>query len=187
MLTLGVKLLASFLRRFRTSEDGGPTVEFVLVFTPFIMLPVAGFELGLLMTRHAMMERGLDMAIREVRLNTSITVTEDVLKRLICNAAGVLPDCTTNVRLEMRPIDLFHTGDDEDNSIPAEASCTDVNNPTEPSREFTAGVSNEMMVVRACGIFSPMLPTFGLGYFLSNFTDGRYRLVSTSAFVMEPA
>ncbi len=186
-MAFGLKTLASFIRRFRSSEDGGPTVEFVLVFTPFIMLPVAGFEMGLLMTRHAMLERGLDMAIREVRLNTSITVTETTLKQMLCNAAGVLPDCATNVRLEMRPIDLFHDGNTSSNEIPAEASCTNVNNPFEPAREFTAGTANEMMVVRACGIFSPMLPTFGLGHFLSNFTDGRYRLVSTTAFVMEPA
>ena len=65
-MTFAIKTLARFLRLFRRNEDGGPTVEFALIFLPFIILPVSGFELGLLMTRHVMMERGIDMAVREV-------------------------------------------------------------------------------------------------------------------------
>ncbi|AGI66828.1 hypothetical protein OAN307_c11260 [Octadecabacter antarcticus 307] len=186
-MTFAIKLLARFLRLFRRNEDGNPTVEFTLVFLPFIILPVSGFELGLLMTRHVMMERGIDMAVRQVRLNTGTPITEQQFKTMICNAAAIIPDCMTMLRLELRPIDLRHSGSESENSIPREASCTDLSYPFQPARNFQSGIANEMMIVRACGKFVPMLPEFGLGYFLSRMDGGYYRLVSTTAFVMEPA
>lgn len=179
-----IKTLASFMRRFRRNEDGSPSVEFVLLFMPFMLLPVSGVELGLLMTRHVMLERGIDMAVREVRLNTNVTVTEFRLKQMICNVAGVLPDCMNSVRLELQPMDL--RASNAASNIPRDASCTNLSNPFEVPRNFEAGRDNEMMIVRACGKFAPMLPEFGLGYFLSRMDGGYYRLVSTSAFVMEP-
>lgn len=186
-MTFAIKTLARFLRLFRREEDGSPTVEFVLVFMPFIILPVSGFELGLLMTRHVMLERGMDMAVREVRLNTGAPLDEDDFKTMVCNSAGIIPNCMTQLRLEMVSINLRDSAGVGDATIPREASCTDVTDPFAPSRNFQNGMANEMMIVRACGIFSPMLPEFGLGYFLSRMDGGYYRLVSTSAFVMEPA
>lgn len=176
-----MKSVLKYLRRFRRDEDGGPTVEFVLVFVPFMVLAVSAFELGLLMTRHVMLERGLDMAMREVRLNTGSSVDETDVKRMVCNAAGIIPNCMQQLRLEMRPIDPENWS-----NIPRAASCTDVNDPFAPARNFTNGNENEIMIVRACAIFSPMLPSMGLGYFLAQGPQGYYRLVSTSAFVMEP-
>lgn len=175
------------LRRFRRREDGGPTIAFVILFMPFMFLAILGFEMGLLMTRHAMLERGLDMAIREIRLNTGAEVDETIMKRKICNSAGILPDCMNNVRLEMRPIDFFQSGNQSNNSIPRRASCVNVNDPFEVPRNFQNGAANQVMVVRACGIFSPMLaqsvPFAGSD---TGTRDGHYRLVATSAFVMEP-
>ncbi len=186
-MIFAIKSLARFLRLFRRNEDGSPSVEFVLVFIPFMVLPVSGFELGLLMTRHVMLERGIDMAVREVRLNTGTPVTEAQFKTMVCNTAAILPNCMTTLRLELRPIDLRHSGANSDNSIPRRASCTNLNRPFRPARNFESGVANEMMIVRACGKFVPMLPEFGLGYFLSRMDSGYYRLVSTTAFVMEPS
>ncbi|SLN40180.1 TadE/TadG family type IV pilus assembly protein [Pseudooctadecabacter jejudonensis] len=182
-----LRTIGAILRRFRRNESGGPTVEFVLLFTPFIVLPVTGFEMGLLMTRHAMLERGLDMAIREVRLNTGEEISETDMKRMICNAAGILPECMTNVRLEMRTLNMRHVGNQSTNSIPRSASCTNLNQPFLPARNFENGAANQMMIVRACGVFKPMLiPGVGVAYQLNQGPQGRYRLVATSAFVMEP-
>lgn len=186
-MALGIKTLGRFLRTFRKSEDGGPTVEFVLVFTPFMILLVSAFELGLLMTRHVMMERGLDMAVREVRLNTSNPINEDQFKAMVCNTAGVIPNCTQQLRLEMIAVDMRATNGMGPAVVPREASCVDENDPFEPARNFVTGQPNQMMVVRACGRFVPMLPETALGWFLSRMDGGYYRLVSTTAFVMEPA
>lgn len=185
-MTLGLKKLGRALRRFRRKEDGGPTIEFVLVFTPFFILSVSAFELGLLMTRHAMLERGLDMAVREVRLNTNVDFTETQVKTMICNAAGIIPNCMSQLRLEMVAVDLFTNNSVNPTKLQPDASCTDMTDQSAAPRNFDNGIANQMMVVRACGKFSPMLPETALGYFLSRMDSGYYRLVSTSAFVMEP-
>ena len=186
-MIFAIKALARFIRLFRREEDGSPAVEFALVFFPFVLLPVSGFELGLLMTRHVMMERGLTMAVDQVRLNTGLPINETQFKTMVCNTAGIIPNCMNNLRLEMRPISLRHKGANSANSIPRRASCADLSNPFEPARTFTPGTQSEMMIVRACGLFSPMLPELGFGYFLSRIrSDRHYPLVSTTAFVMEP-
>lgn len=187
-MAFGLSLLGRAVRRFRRNEDGGPTVEFVLVFTPFFILSVSAFELGLLMTRHVMLERGVDMAIREVRINTGAAIDETAIKRMVCNAAGVIPNCMSQLRIEMIAVDLRTDHSVSSTNVPREASCTDVNDPFQLAPDFTNGAANEMMVLRACGLFAPMLPETALGYFLSKMSvgDGYYRLVSTSAFVMEP-
>jgi len=185
---LGIKSLERFLRVFRKNEDGSPTIEFVLLFMPILVITMTGMELGLLMTRHVMLERGLDMSVREVRLNTGAPINAVQFKQMVCNSAGLIPDCMNNLRLEMRPIDMrFQGSDDANNSIPRAASCTDVNNPFEPARTFTSGAANQVMIVRACGLFKPMLwPGMGVGHQLNEGDSGVYRLVSTTAFVMEP-
>lgn len=186
-MAFGIKTLRRFTRLFRKNEDGGPTVEFVLMFMPLIVITMTGMELGLLMTRHVMMERGLTMAVRQVRLNTGDPVTETQLKTMICNGAGLIPDCMNNLRVEMRPISMSVQGTNGSNEIPRVASCTDISNPFEPARNFTNGAANDVMIVRACGLFKPMLwPGMGVGYQLNQGDQGVYRLVSSTAFVMEP-
>lgn len=189
-MAFGIKTLGRFLRLFRKSEDGGPTIEFVLVFTPFFILAVSSFELGLLMTRHAMLERGVDMAVREVRINTGTDIDEDDFKVMVCNSAGLIPNCLTQLRIEMIPVDLRVANGVSVNTVPRDASCENLGtfNPALRSYQFTQGLPNQMMVVRACGLFSPMLPETALGWFLSRMdeSDRYYRLVATTAFVMEP-
>jgi len=188
-----IKMLGRFLRLFRRKEDGGPTVEFVLVFMPFMVLTFSSFELGLLMIRHVMLERGVSMAAETVALSTSEVnsdpsreITPDRLKSMVCNSAGILNNCTTQVRIEMRPVDLFTPGSVSASTVPREAPCLDLDNPFDVP-DYTNGQPNELMIVRACGLFTPMLPEFGLGFFLSRMRDdGYYPLTATTAFVMEP-
>lgn len=187
-----VSYLCAALRRFRRRDDGGPTVEFAILIGPLILFLVSTFEMGLLMTRHVMLERGLDMAVREVRLNTGSLLSNDAsiaeaqFKAMVCNAAGIIPDCTDQLRLEMVTVRLFDQNAMSNDTIPREASCIDENDPFGPPRNFTNGNPNEMMIVRACARLVPMLPDTGIGWMLSRMDAGYYRLTATSAFVMEP-
>lgn len=183
-MNFGFTSLRRFLRGFRRRDHGGPTVEFVLVFWPFMMLTISAFELGLLMTRHVMLERGLDMAVREVRLNTDRGINEEQFKAMVCNTAGIIQNCTTQLRLEMIAVDMF--ADKSVQSIRRAASCVDYNDPFQLARNFDNGTANQTMVVRACARLVPMLPDTALGWFLSRMDNGYYRVVSTTAFVMEP-
>lgn len=182
-MLFALKSLARFVRLFRRNEDGGPTVEFVLIFMPFMVLIVSGFELGLLMTRHVMMERGVTMATRIVRINTGARISEDNVKKMVCNTSGFIKDCTNQVRLEMIGVDMWQQSSVGPTTISNVASCRDESE----DYTFENADANQVVIVRACGLFTPMLPEFGLGYFLSRQRpDGYYPLVTTTAFVMEP-
>ena len=63
-----LKSMGERVVRFRRDENGVATIEFVILFTPMIMMMLMGAEAGLLNLRHAMLERGVDVAMRAVRL-----------------------------------------------------------------------------------------------------------------------
>lgn len=180
MVSLFTKF-SRFFARFRRKDDGSATIEFVLVFPAFMVLFLSAFEAGLLMTRNVMLERGLDMAVRTVRLGTASPVNNDQMKRMICTGAGIIPDCLQQLRVEMRRVDLRAWTD-----IPVRANCQDRNDPAKPLATFVTGGANDVMVVRACALFDPFFPGTGLGFQLPRESGGAYALVSTSAFVMEP-
>ncbi|WP_368184600.1 TadE/TadG family type IV pilus assembly protein [Aestuariibius sp. HNIBRBA575] len=171
----------SWLRKFRRDEDGNSTIEFVLV-VPFIMtIFLCSFEMGLMMIRNVMLERGVDLAVRSVRLGTTNQVNADQLRDMVCNGAGIIPDCQSAVKIEMVRIDTAAWVD-----IPRDADCVDRNDPAAPARSFTTGGMNELMVLRVCALFDPIFPTTGLGFRMPKESNGAYAIVTTSAFVMEP-
>ncbi len=176
-----IRALAKILRLFRRSEEGSATVEFVLVFPMFMVLFTSAFEVGLMMTRHVMLERGLDMAVREVRLNTGAAPSPDQFKSMICDGAGIIPDCMNTLKLEMRPIDPRNWS-----NIPRKADCVNTNQPFLPNRNFEAGTQNQIMIVRACSLFSPFFAATGIGFDIPRYSGDFYALISISAFVMEP-
>tara|TARA_B110000503_G_C7106733_1_gene396235 strand:+ start:292 stop:828 length:537 start_codon:yes stop_codon:yes gene_type:complete len=173
--------ISRFLRRFRRADDGNATVEFVLVFPVFMVLFISAFEAGLMMTRHVMLERGLDMAVREVRLNTGAAPTHDQFKTMICQGAGIIPNCMENLKLEMRPIDPRNWS-----NIPSVADCVNTDEPFQAPRNYQTGAPNQIMIVRACSLFLPIFPGTGLGFQMPRQSGDFYALVSMSAFVMEP-
>ncbi|QQA43679.1 TadE/TadG family type IV pilus assembly protein [Pelagovum pacificum] len=172
--------LRRFTRLFRKDKTGNATIEFCIVFPVFMVLTVSAFETGLLMTRQMMLERGLDMAVRAVRLGTGREVDDEALRKMICNGAGIIPECLTELKVEMVELDPRNWTD-----LPRRPDCVDRNNPTAPSRNFVNGGSHELMVLRACALFDPIFPNFGIGIQLTK-ESKYYALVSTSVFVMEP-
>ena len=170
------------MRRFARCEDGTASMEFVIVFPAFMILFVSAFEVGISMTRHVMLERGLDMAVRAVRLGTADEIEYDELKTMICNGAGIIPDCMNSLKLEMDPIDPRNW-----TNIAVDADCIDSEEEINPVRTFNAGNDNELMILRACVLFKPMFPGTGIGFYLPRKSGDYYALVSSSAFVMEPS
>jgi Flp pilus assembly protein TadG len=172
------------LRRFARSEEGGATVEFVLLFPLFFALFLATFEMGMLLARQMMLDRGLDMAVREVRLGTLDPVTQDSLKARICDYATIIPDCLRQVRVEMRSADprsWTQPGVSADG-----ADCVNRADTAKPVRFFVPGRPNELMMIRVCALFDPYLPSSAIGHRMSA-EKGYYELIATSAFVIEPS
>lgn len=169
------------LKRFRRSEDGSATVEFAITFPAMLMLLLSGIELGFVSLNHAMLERAMDMTVRDIRLGTGSAPQHDELKDLICTRAGFINDCDTNLRLEMVQVDPRAW-----DNIREVADCTDQSEEVAPVRSFVNGQENELMFLRACVKIDPVFPTAGLGKNLVKDGAGQYALVSMSAFVQEP-
>lgn len=173
--------LTSRLSRLRRDERGSATVEFAILAPFFIMFIAFAIELGMLSLRAAMLERGLDIAVREVRLGTGTAPDHDEIKQIICDNASVIADCDTSLRLEMIPTDLRSFA-----TLDTTPDCTDASEPSKPVRNFIPGGQNQLMLLRACLKYSPMFPDQMLGDTLVKDSSGDVALTTVSAFVQEP-
>lgn len=169
--------------RFLRREEANSTIEFVLIFPVFLAVFLASFELGMLQLRHTMLERGLDLAVRTVRLSSGTTPDYDTIRDKICEETLLVADCEANLKLEMvrlNPWTSFAT-------IPG-ADCVNRAVPFAPVRSWVEGGPNDLLLLRACVLFDPMFPTTGIGYRLGQDfgNGGAYALTAKSVFVVEP-
>lgn len=162
-------------------EDGAAALEFVLVVPVLLTIFFAAFEAGLLMTRKIMLERGLDMTMRQLRLGEYSSPTPEIIKKDICDRALILRDCTDALRIELRPVDMTSW------EFPSQAvQCVDREEPIQPPTTFSPGAAHEIMLVRACILQHAMFPTTGIGLRLPKTGNDEYAIAATSAFVNEP-
>ncbi len=170
-----------YLKRLRYSEAGNATIEFVIVFPLMIGLLLSGFELGFVSLHQGMLERAVDMTVRDIRLGTGAQLQHDGIKRVICERAQFIKNCEDNMRLEM-----IQQNPRVGILIPSTADCTDKSEEVKPVRNFENGQNNDLMILRACVKISPIFPTSTLGHKISDNADKQYALVAMSAFVQEP-
>lgn len=174
-------LFHSFAKQLK-DDKGTASIEFVIVFPFFLGLLLSSFELSLITMRETMLERALDLTVREIRLETGSAPQHDEIKTRVCARAPVIPDCEKNLRLEMVQVDPRNWVN------PAEDfDCTDQSQDVQPVRSFVNGMDNDLMLLRACAKFSPTFPGAGLGNSLSKDAAGMAALVASSAFVQEPS
>jgi hypothetical protein len=177
-------VLTFLRRRFgRTlrEEDGTSTIPFVIFMPFFLVLVMSSLEMGMLMIRHVMLERAVDMSVRGLRLGIWTPPTHTELKRTICNMAGVIPDCMNVLLIELRPVDTTTW-----QPLAAGPTCVDRAQSVQPVTTFNYGSGDNMMLIRACAKFDPIFPMTGMGFHLPKDNTGAYALVSSTAFVNEP-
>ncbi|WP_299851217.1 TadE/TadG family type IV pilus assembly protein [uncultured Roseovarius sp.] len=178
-------LFGKYFRRLKGDEAGNASVEFVIIVPTFIMLMTMSIELGFVTIRHTMLERGLDIAVRQIRLGTGEPSTYEEIKEVICDNAPILANCETELRLEMQPVDLRAYS-----SLDAKPKCIENSQPVEPAvlkKEFVFGGVNELMVLRACFLYDPIFPDEMMGRALQKDDYGKTAIVTMSAFVQEPS
>jgi hypothetical protein len=177
--------ITRYISRFAADEGGNGTIEFVLMLPLMFFFFMSTFELGMTMTRQVMLDRGVDLVVRELRLGKYESVplanlmTE--VKQDLCDFAAIIPDCMSSLKLEMRVIDPLAWS-----NMPNDADCVDRGDPGLPVREFTTGGVNELMIMRACVLFTPYIPTSGLGAVIPRESGDEYALVSISSYAVEP-
>jgi hypothetical protein len=159
------------LKEFWKDEDGSPITEFVVVAPLFFMMFFWVFELGIMTVRWAMLDRGLDLTIRDLRTNSISGISgvnnvadHDLLRNLVCENSGVLKNCQDYLYLELTVLGNGVAIPDDG------AECVNRSAPadTRPSINFGSpgGVTNfqEIVYVRACYWIDPIMP-FGLRLF----------------------
>ncbi|WP_299689675.1 TadE/TadG family type IV pilus assembly protein [uncultured Tateyamaria sp.] len=177
------RTVRTILRRFRRDEDGAaPVIEFVIMFPILIFLLLSAFELSIYAFRQNWLDRGLDLAVRDIRLNTGQNYTHTQVKAMICEKSGFLQDCNAHLKLEMNPVDprgfvAFEGG----------ADCVDTAQPLAPSRSFVHGAEHSLMILRACYLYDPVFPRIGMGEAMTKDGNEYYPLIAVSVFVQEPS
>lgn len=169
------------LRRFRLREDGNASVEFAVFLPVLLMMLMSTVELGMITLRHSQLERALDQTVRGIRLNTGNKPQHHAIRDEICERSGFIDNCATSLRLEMIRLDPFNW-----TPVDTEPKCITRIEDVLDDHPLLDGRSNELMLIRACMKFSPILPTWGLGESLLKDEDGRISLLAVSAFVQEP-
>lgn len=168
------------LRSFRDDERATSTIEFVIL-APFIMMIVFSIlESGWLMTQKTMLDRGLNMSIRDLRVGLVANPTHDTIVTSVCNYAGILRDCEAALHLEMVGLaNPISSGN---------ATCVDRVTNVEPVINWVQGSRQvpEIMVLRACFVVDPLIPGSAIGALLPKDPSGAYNMVTYAAFANEP-
>mgnify|MGYP000218166242 CR=1 FL=1 len=176
-----MRRLLSRLVRLHRCEDGTSSIEFVLLFPLFMSLFLSSIEMGVVMLRQVMLDRALDIAVRDLRLGAWPNITPEILKSRICDHLGIIANCEQEMLLELQAVSA------PDYTLPdPAATCRDRSAEIQPVVSFRDGPENELMIVRACVLIDPIIPGSGLGLKMqANNRDG-FALVATSAYVNEP-
>lgn len=173
--------LERYVLRFRKDESGNTTIEFVILFLPMFMIMVMAAELGIIHIHYSTLERAVDTTVRDLRLGTGTAPQHDQIRDSICARASFVDDCTNDIRIEMVIMDPFNW-----TTPPTDVDCIDASEPIQPVRTWQNGASNQLMFMRVCAKYDPILPHIGMADNMILDGAGQYSLVTTSAFVQEP-
>jgi len=182
-----VRTLKSRLLGFKQDQAGAASVEFVIIAPLYFALMLSTFEAGWLMTKSMMLERGMDLTMRDLRLGVYPNPTHAQMKTIICDNAAILKDCEASMLLELVPI---ATASDVPKA--SDTVCRDRSSPTDPTPTVTFNTTRgdrvlETMYVRACVMVDPLVPGIGLALHLPKDATGGIAMVSYGAFVNEPS
>jgi hypothetical protein len=192
--------LKNIIRRQRDDERGVTTIEFVFSASLFMMILFWTIETGFIMVRWIMLERGVDIATRDLRLNglpesledpNTGTVPNDLahdyIKEMICDHADLINNCTDVLLVELSSVDSA-------SGISfSKTQCVDRDGPVIPATGLptvTAGERNvadakDIMYLRACIVVDPILPA-NYSMPLPYDASGGVALIVDSAYVNEP-
>ncbi|MCK0097646.1 pilus assembly protein [Yoonia sp. F2084L] len=184
-----VSSINAFWRQFVKDEAGTTSLEFVIVFPVFFGMFLMTYESGMISTRHVMLERGVETAVRDVRIGSMPNPTRESLRERICEVAGGIPDCLRQLEIELLQRDPTNW-----TAVPEGVRCVNRGDLDRDPGTIDPTGNNQLMFLLACVRIDPFItsPIYGLigravvdGNSSTN-AGGSYALVSRGAFVVEP-
>lgn len=170
------RIMPPILRRLRADTDGSQTVALAVI-AP-LLLTLCGFvmDVGLLMVRNVMLERAVDVRVRDIRLGKTSATDYDNLRKQICAEASIIPECETRLKLQLTA--MYANSWQDPGALP---DCESLKTVTyTPPREFDTATSNQLVVLRACAVVEPVMPGWGLGEVLLTSENNRFYQVSAA-------
>lgn len=175
-----MKKFIPWLRRAFRREDGNASIEFALIIPVFLTIFTASFESGFVMLRLNLLQHGLDVTMRELRLGKMPNATQDTIKQKVCNNLTMVDNCMDNLLVEVTAITNWVLP--TTNTI-----CRDLQTTVVPVVQLNIGQQNQLMLVRACLVQDMIFPTSGMAMSLPTNHDGDFNLIAVSAYVNEPS
>ncbi|WP_112308739.1 TadE/TadG family type IV pilus assembly protein [Pseudogemmobacter bohemicus] len=184
------------LRHLWHCEDGVANIELAFCIPVLLMLFMASMEAGLFMVRSAMLERGLDLAMRDYRLGRMRSMDYEEIRFRVCQFTLAVADCPTNLKVWIEPVNTNTTpwtlpGRQTNASGDRDYFCGNRNQdivapvPGRVAPEFAA--QNQIMLIRVCALEDPIFPST---YFSQRLTrdsiTGRYAISTATVVVTEP-
>ena len=164
-----------------TDRSGAAALEFALLVPFFFALVFSTLEAGWIMTKAMMLDRAVDLTVRQIRIGaTDAPTTQEAIRTAICARAAILLDCRNSLLVEM--IEIDSPADFPDDT----ARCIDRSGTVAPIIRYSQGERSEVMYIRACVVTDPLTPLIGLALALPKDATGGFSLVSASAFMNEP-
>jgi hypothetical protein len=169
--------LRRHLRRFLRNESAVVAAEWAIAFPVYFALFLWTMEVAYMMTRTSMLDRSLDMVIRDLRLGRLGTETPTVrfMEERVCSQTTLFPDCLESLTLEFTTVNQT-TFAMPNTDLPCVLRTPEIHAGRE-TQTYNVGTSNDLMVVRACMLVDTIMPFDG---------PINYRLNAYSAFVNEP-
>lgn len=172
------------LRRLWRREDGTASIEFAIFVPIVVTLFMASVEAGYYMIRHVMLERGLDLVMRDYRLGRLPEIKHNELRALICDAAPIIQDCNSKMKVWVGPLNTTTWTMNTTMQF-----CGDRNGTLRSPDTGTVqnGQPDQPMFVRVCVTQNPIFPTTGIGLKLrADSRTGGHQLASSTVVVNEP-
>ncbi|MCK0170535.1 pilus assembly protein [Aliiroseovarius sp. S1123] len=162
-------------------QTGSATIEFVLWFPLFMTLFLTSFELSYYGMRSVLLERAVDMTVREMRLGISRPQNTQEFKTRVCEKTLLAGSCAEDLMVELILVNQATWNLPQGN-----IACIDRNDPMQPLPAFGTGGGGDLMLLRVCWLKRPFFATTPYVMGLPRDANGEIALSAVSTYVNEP-
>lgn len=171
------------VKTFLSARHGVAALEFALVAPLYFALIMSGIELGWIMTKSTMLDYAVINASKFVYTGAAQqnSLSNTDIEDFICSRALILTNCNQNITVELTPITAITSPPTTDIQC-RDAADTSIN----PVVTYDPGAGSTIVFMRVCVSTEIFTPFLGVGLALPKNDQGRYEMITSTAFVNEP-